>query len=331
MAYIVRTTRVGRSQGASIFWGLVSAFFAAAACFYFWKNHANERSATIFRDQVLALQEENETLNSQKEKMQAGIAEAENQLKTREDLMTQKETELAAEESGLDELGHAAERQSQQNLAQVAIVKKFNDLIHKLGANGTTPDVVERSGRPVLRVPNAQLFAAGDTALKPEGKALLNQVAQALNGQLDNFELRIVSYTDTAAETAAPADASAKTKPPTSWDLTAARSTTLARFFRDETQLPFLNVLVEGRGDSEPIVPNGKSGDAKNRRVEITIAPLPIVFHSPDLDKTAANATTPASTTAPDPAAATSSGAKKPKPKPADKSADKPADKPAGH
>jgi flagellar motor protein MotB len=293
VAFIDRSTRVGRSQGASIFWGLVSVCFAAAACFYYLKNHDNERIANQMRDQVLQLREENESLSAQKDHLEASQSEAESELKTREDLVQEKETELAAEETRLDGLGRQSQYQSQENLAQVTLVKKFNDAIRKLGKD-SPPDVVERGGRPVLRVPNAELFAPGDATLKPEGKALLNQIALALNGQLDNFELRVVSYTDsnteagpaTAQKTGSTAGSAADSKPryATSWDLTAARADAIARFFLNQTSLPFMNVLVMGRGDSEPIIPNASEGHARNRRVEITVTPLPVSFHSPDLD-----------------------------------------------
>ncbi len=287
MAYLERGTRVGRSQGASIFWGVVSVCFAAAACFYYGKNHDNEKTANMMRDQVLQLTEENETLNSQKEHLQASKTEAEAQLKTREDLVAEKEAQLAAEETRLEGLGQQSQVQSQQNQAQVTAVKKFNDAIRKLGKDGPT-DVVERGGRPVLRIPNTTLFAPGDATLKPEGKALLNQLTQAISGQLDTFELRVVSYTDTAAEAQqddahpAPIPSTAKTGPNASWDLTAARAASLARFYRNETSLPFLNVLVIGRGDAEPIASNTGDNHARNRRVEITITPLPVPFHAPD-------------------------------------------------
>jgi flagellar motor protein MotB len=338
VAFIDRSTRVGRSQGASIFWGIVSVCFAAAACFYFFKNQKNETAANQMRDTVRQLQDENDVLNSQKAHLQASAAEAESQLKTREDLVAEKETELAAEETRIEALGQQSQSQSGQNQAQVAIVKKFNDLIHKLGNKDTPPDVVERGGRPVLRVPNSQLFAPGDSALTPDGKALLNQIAQTLNDQLDNFELRVVSYTDTDAEsdeaaapkkdtTAKPGDESAA-KPhfASSWDLTAARAAVIARYYRDQTQLPFRNVLVIGRGDSEPISPNAGEGHARNQRVEITIAPLPVPFHSPDLDKTDPGSTTSKATA---PSTDTPAPAKKVKEKKVDKPADKP--KSSGH
>jgi flagellar motor protein MotB len=317
VAYLEKSTRVGRSQGASIFWGVISVCFAAAACFYYFKNHENETAANQMRDTVRQLQDENETLNSQKEHLQASRAEAESQLKMREDLVQEKETQLADEETRLDSLGRQSQSQSQQGQSQVVVVKKFNDLIRKLGTKDNPADVVERNGRPVLRVPNASLFAPGDATLLPEGKTLLNQVATALNGQLDNFELRVVSYTDTNMETdaAKPAvapDADAKPHYATSWDLTAARAAAIARYYRDQTQLPFLNVIVVGRGDAEPLASNAGDNHPRNRRVEITVNPLPIPFHAPDADK-------PAGGDPPD--SATSPPAKD---KPKDKKPDKP-------
>jgi chemotaxis protein MotB len=324
VAFIDRSTRVGRSQGASIFWGLVSVCFAAAACFYYWKNHENETTADMMRDTVLQLKDENESLNSQKEHLQASQSEAESELKTREDLVQEKETELAAEETRLDGLGRQSEVESQQNQTQVTVVKKFNDVIRKLGKEGT-PDVVERGGRPVLRVPNSDLFAPGDATLKPEGKALLNQIAQALNGQLDNFELRVVSYTDTDAEADSAngqktdSAADAQTHHAASWDLTAARASAIARFYRNETTLPFLNVLVMGRGDSEPISSNAGEGHARNRRVEITITPLPVPFHSPDLDHDKTGGAAASDPPSPPPDASASPNKEKAKDKKSDK------------
>jgi outer membrane protein OmpA-like peptidoglycan-associated protein len=292
VAFNEKGPRVGRSQGASIFWGLVSVFFAAAACYYFWKNHENETSANVLRDQVLTLQEQRETLSSQKDELQSNINETETQLKTREEFLQDKETKLAEEESQIESMGQQTQTQSEQNQAQTAVVKKFNDTVRKLAKDDT--DVVVRGGRPVLRVPGSIFFAFGETSLKPEGKAMLSQIAKSLNGQLDNFELRIDTFTDGAeSDNAAgtpptvPPDSNAKPAPKsqnlTSWDLTGVRAAVIARYFQDQTSLPFPNVIVVPRGDSQPIVAGGKEGHARNRRVEITIAPQALPYHSPDL------------------------------------------------
>jgi chemotaxis protein MotB len=286
VSYFIETPRrLGRSQGATLFWGLISACFAAGACFYYYKNTENERLTDQWHDQTLQLQDRIDALQAEKEHLQAGMADQENQVKAREDLVQEKETELATEEMRVEGLGRQNATIAAQNQAQVAMVKKFNDVIKTLGG-ATPPDVVERSGRPVLRVPNAQLFAAGDATLTPEGKALLNTISQAIVGQMDTFELRVVCYTDTDAEAAGTVKRNPDDPHGAAWTLTSARAAALSRYFRDETQLPFLNVTVSARGDAEPIAANAGEDRARNRRVEIAVTPLPVPFHAPDADKT---------------------------------------------
>ncbi len=306
MPYLERSRQVGRSQAVTIFWGLVSLFFTAAACYYFWENHQNEMSADVLRDQVLTLQEQRDSLSSQRDKLQASISETENQLKTREDLIEEKETKLAEEETQVEAISQQGQLSTLQNEAEAAVIKKFNDTVRKLAKDDT--DVVVREGRPVLRVPDSALFAFGETALKPEGKALLSQITQSLNGQMTNFELRIETFTDSAESAGADGttptpvnlkpDATAKTPPAakpslspppdrTPWDLTGARAAAIAKYFHEDASLPFPNVVVVARGDFDPIVDSGAEGHARNRRTEITIVPTPAPFHPSDADTAA--------------------------------------------
>ena len=317
MAYISGTTRVGRSQGASIFWGLVSLFFATAACYFYWKDYETQPEINKLRDQVLALQDERESLNSEKDKLQAGIAEAAKQLETRQEFLQEKETELAEEETRIEALGSKTDSQTQTSQSQSATIKKFDDTVRKLAKSDDT-DVVVREGRPVLRMPSSVFFAPGDSTLKLDGKAVLAQIARSLDGEMDNFEFRIETFTDPDGEALAPApDAAtppaAGAKPDTadkvpaparvgSWDLTGARAAALARYFRDQSNLPFQNIVVTARGDSSPIVTGGKEGHARNRRIEFTVLPLPGPFHPAAPAPAAASAAA-----APTPAAAPAS------------------------
>ncbi len=279
----------------------MSLFFTAAACYYFWKNHENETSANVLRDQVLTLQEDRDSLSSQRDKLQASISETETQLKTREDLIEEKETKLAEEETQAEAIAQQAQASTLQHEAEAAVIKKFNDTVRKLAKDDT--DVVVRNGRPVLRVPDSMLFAFGGTTLKPEGKTLLAQITQPISGQMGNFELRIATFTDSAESagvdgtTPTPVnlkpDPAVKTppdsKPPlapppdrTPWDLTGARAAAIEKYFHDDATLPFPNVIVLARGDFDPIVDSGADGHARNRRTEITIAPMPAPFQAPD-------------------------------------------------
>jgi flagellar motor protein MotB len=276
--------RVGRSQGVLIFWGLVSAVFAALFCYYFLKDHENEAAADKYRNDVMTLQEQRDTLSAERDKLQASIDDA----KSHEDFLDQKEAALAAEEARLGVLAQQAQDPTGQLQAEAATVKKFGDAIRQL-ATDEDSDVVVRGGHPVLRISTTTFFAAGDATLKPEGKAALSQLTQALSGQEANFELRIETFTDAGAEAQTspvsqkkpgasgtnPADAVA-------WDLTAARAVAITRFFHDQNALPFANVLVIARGDTEPIVTKAKADHARNRRLEITLAPVPGALPSSD-------------------------------------------------
>ncbi len=307
--------RVGQSQAAIIVWGLVSVFFAAAACFYFWKNRENESNANKYRDQAMTLQVEADNLSSQRDKLEANISETQSQLSTREEFLNDKEAKLAQEESRLEALGQQSDNQARQSQDQAALVKKFNDTVRKL-VTGDDTDVVVREGRPVLRVPASVFFAFGQATLKPTGKALLDQITQAISGQMNNAELRIETFTDSGGE---PIDSSGNSLSPppdtpdksaddkskasspdksdaakahyeNSWDLTGARAAALEHYLRDQKAVSFENVIVVARGDTQPVIP-GSESHARNRRVEITVAPAPAPYHAEDA--TGANPTPP--------------------------------------
>lgn len=290
----MKAPRVGRSQGAVIFWGLVSAFFASAFCYYYLKNRTNEEAARALNDQVMILQGERDSLSSERDKVEAATSDAQKQLRAREDFLQEKETKLAEEESEIE--ASSAGGQLQQSQAQAAGVKHFDEIAHKLAAGATGSDVVPRGGRPVLRVPSSVFFAPGDARLKADGKEILRQAAQAVGGGAARFELRVETFSDSGSEGAGngagtpsakkddaeatgqgAADAGAKTPHYTSaWDLTAARAEAIARYLHDLGALPFQNVFVLGRGDTL------KDGHAHDRRVEITLSPVPPMFHAPE-------------------------------------------------
>jgi flagellar motor protein MotB len=290
VAYLVKA-RVGRSQGAVIFWGLVSAFFASAFCYYYLENRNNEETSRKLLDQVMTLQNEQDALTAERQKLEDAASNNEKQLDEREQFLQEKENNLAQEESQLEAMGPHGQGSAGQT-AQAAGVKKFDDAVRKLAAKVPDADVLVRSGRPVLRVPSSYLFDSADDHLKPDGKALLNQVAQASTGTLGRFELRVETFTDSAGEIPAANPASA---PPAkeqagtavdAWTLTTSRAGAIAHYLRDSGALPFQNVLAVGRADFLPIE-SGSQSHGRNRRVEITITPMPAPFHAPEPTKAA--------------------------------------------
>jgi flagellar motor protein MotB len=289
VAYLVKAPRVGRSQGAVIFWGLVSAFFASAFCYYYLENRNNEEHNRSLVDQVMVLQSERESLDSERNKMEAAASDTEKQLHDREEFLQDKETKLAQEESEIESMGTQTQTQTQLNTAQAAGVKRFDDAVRALVAKSPDADVVVRGGRPVLRMPSSFFFAPGDAQLTPDGKSILDQITAAVGGQPGRFELRVETFTDTDGETTAPPAAGTAAPAPApkphaveAWTLTATRAAAISHYLRDQGSLPFQDVIAVGRADFQPIVPNSQSGHARNRRVEITITPTPPTFHAPE-------------------------------------------------
>jgi flagellar motor protein MotB len=309
VAYLVKAPRVGKSQGAVIFWGLVSAFFASAFCYYYVKNRTNEETARQAIEQVSTLQDQKDSLSSERDKIEAATSDAEKQLRAREDFLQEKETKLAEEESEIESTAAPGSGQSQSQ-AQAAGVKHFDETVRKLVAATPGTDVVVRGGRPVIRLPNSTFFAPGDAQLLPGGKSILNQTAQAISGQETRFELRVETFSDSGSESAkndanAPATPGTKPSYANAWDLTAARAEAIARYLHDQETLPFQNVIVLARGDSQAGASGSNENRAHDRRVEITLTPVPAPFHPQETVK-AARAKPAATKTKPGDASATS-------------------------
>ena len=54
-----------------IFWGLVSAFFASAFCYYYLENRSNEeKNRSLFEDKMV-LESERDSLSADRQKMEA--------------------------------------------------------------------------------------------------------------------------------------------------------------------------------------------------------------------------------------------------------------------
>jgi flagellar motor protein MotB len=290
MAYIVKAPRVGRSQGAVIFWGLVSAFFASAFCYYYLENRNNEESSRKLADQVRTLQDQNDSLTSEQKKLEAAASDTEKQLSEREEFLQEKETNLAQEESQIESMGSQTQSQSQFSQQQAAGVKRFDDAVRQIVGRSPNADVVVRGGRPVLRLPGSIFFADGGTQLLADGKSDLDQVAEAIRMPPGRFELRIEAFTDSGGETPAATASTGNPTAPTSgapaaavdaWTLTGDRAAAIAKYLRDRGTLPFQNVMVMGRADA-PEIGLGKDGSKKGRRIEITLAPVPASFHTPE-------------------------------------------------
>ncbi|MFQ5896840.1 MAG: OmpA family protein [Candidatus Methylomirabilia bacterium] len=114
------------------------------------------------------------------------------------------------------------------------------------------------------------LFDSGRAEIRPRGRAILTRVGEILKNVKDK-EIRVEGHTDNV-----PISSRLAVKYPTNWELSTARATMVARYFRDKVKIPAERLAAAGFAEYRPVAPNTTSeGRAQNRRIEIILAPLP--------------------------------------------------------
>jgi chemotaxis protein MotB len=112
------------------------------------------------------------------------------------------------------------------------------------------------------------LFEFGKADLTPEGEKVLKKVGEALKN-ITGKKIRVTGHTDPI-----PIRPEFMYKFPSNWELSAARAASVVRYFQEKTGLDPKDMEAVGRSFYQPEASNEtKEGRARNRRVEILIAP----------------------------------------------------------
>ncbi|NCF75813.1 MAG: OmpA family protein [Proteobacteria bacterium] len=123
---------------------------------------------------------------------------------------------------------------------------------------------VERDGDSVIiRLGQQDSFASGSAALQPGFAETLISVGDAVNNT--GGLVRVEGHTDNI-----PVAFSERFR--SNWDLSSARSASVANFLLDNSQLQPGRVTITGLADSEPIADNSTAaGRAQHRRIEVIV------------------------------------------------------------
>jgi flagellar motor protein MotB len=112
------------------------------------------------------------------------------------------------------------------------------------------------------------LFEFGKADLTPEGEKILKKVGEALKN-IKGKKIRVTGHTDPI-----PIHPDYVQKFPSNWELSAARAASVVRYFQEKIGLDPKDMEAVGRSFYQPEASNDtKEGRARNRRVEILIAP----------------------------------------------------------
>ena len=133
------------------------------------------------------------------------------------------------------------------------------------GFEGKGLTVERKNGKVYVSMENKLLFSSGSWAVNSEGQRAVNNLAEVLT-QNPDIDVLIEGHTDDVPY-------GGKGVLTDNWDLSTKRATAIVRILVNNN-VPPKQVTAAGRSKFMPIASNASStGKAKNRRIEIILAP----------------------------------------------------------
>ncbi len=198
------------------------------------------------------------------------------QSKKNQDLLEkleEKEKTLLIESKRLEKLQRELEQRSQEiselkrlidaKEAQMQQLKNaVSKALHNFEGKGLT--VEHKNGKIYVSMENKLLFNSGSWAVGIEGKKAVEQLAQVLSKN-NEIHVLIEGHTDNVPYNG--------TTLIDNWDLSVKRATAIVRILQNKRVNP-TQITAAGRSEYLPIESNKTNkGKAKNRRIEIILAP----------------------------------------------------------
>ncbi len=160
-------------------------------------------------------------------------------------------------------------RTVQVETAKAETSKTYSDMIEKMKSEIAEGQVTitELKGKLTVNMVDAILFDSGKADIKPEGRQILQKVADVI-GQVEDKAIRVEGHTDNVKISSALTRAF-----PSNWELSAARAINVARYLQRLGVDP--NILsAAAYGEYRPVSENDTpEGRAMNRRIEIVLVP----------------------------------------------------------
>jgi len=234
------------------------------------KKQITDNELTSLRTKYNNLEESYNVLSSQSSKKLAEQAKKNQQLLLE---LETKEQKMALESARLEELQKELNSRSEQiNELQALIDAKeaqmqqlknaISNALHNFEGKGLT--VVHKNGKIYVSMENKLLFNSGSWAVGSEGKKAVEQLATVLSNNSD-INVLIEGHTDN--------DPYKGNTVLDNWDLSVKRATAIVRILKNKGVNP-TQITAAGRSEFVPVDTNKtKEGKAKNRRIEIILAP----------------------------------------------------------
>ena len=178
-------------------------------------------------------------------------------LQFQEDSLHALERDLRAREAKVAELTRLLEA---QRAAGAALKDRLSDALFAFRNKGL--EVEERDGKVYVRLASKLLFASGSTAIDPEGRKALSDLARAIEDE-EGFEIVVEGHTDDVAF-------NAPSSPKNNWELSVLRATAVVEVLNESSSLKPEVLTAAGRSEYHPRDPQDRN---RNRRIEVVISP----------------------------------------------------------
>ena len=188
--------------------------------------------------------------------------------------LQEKEAKLAEESARLEKLqGDLSSRSARVNelegliAAKEAKMQRLKDAVSAAlsGFEGKGLTVERKNGKVYVSMENKLLFGSGSWAVGDQGRSAVVNLAKVLR-QNNDIDVLIEGHTDNVPY-------GGKGAVTDNWDLSTKRATAIVRILVNNNVDP-KQITAAGRGEFLPMASNNSvSGKAKNRRIEIILAP----------------------------------------------------------
>ena len=216
-------------------------------------NEALEASAT---DRMSTINEENKALLADMKKIREELQAKEDALLILEQDLNARSAELAARSQRVEELEQLLA--AREDAAEALRSKLASAL---LGFQDQGLSVEQRDGKVYVSLEAQLLFPSGSTAIDPNGRKALEDLADAIS-DVSDLEIIVEGHTDSD-------QLRSPNIPRNNWELSVLRSTAVIDILTS-AGVPATTLSASGRSEYHPVDPDDK---ARNRRIEIILAP----------------------------------------------------------
>lgn len=220
-------------------------------------NNLNNELLEKYNKLLAGSGSENRKLLSDLEALRLDLMNREDSVAALGKRVSDKQAALAAREA---ELAALQAELAQKDAAMKALKDRVSSALTGFEGKGLT--VVQKDGRVYVSMENKLLFPSGSYAVDAKGKELIVKLAKAIESEKD-LNVLVEGHTDTDKVLGGGAIKD-------NWDLSVMRATSVVRIMQENSRLDPVRVTAAGRSEYIPVDPADK---AKNRRIEIILAP----------------------------------------------------------